>query len=710
MTAEFGEFLFEVGCEEIPASLIPTAAERLKEILSKHFDAEGLLEGAPVECFGAPRRLVATCVKLRLRQEDATREVLGPPKSIAFDAAGNPTRAAGSFAAKQGVAVSDLSIAATPRGDYVCSRQVVAGRSAAERLSEILPRAIVEIPWPRSMYWTEITGLRFIRPIRWVLAVVGREPVSFELDGLRSGAITQGHRFIGKRAIRVRGIEEYLGKLRANFVLALPEERRKKLQGELDGLTAGAGLMVNPDEHLMEQVVYLNEYPTAIRGNFEPSYLHLPEEILITVMRDHQKYFAVRAQDGRLAPNFIAIINLDCDAKGLIQAGHERVLRARFADAKFFWETDQKCRLADYVPRLAAVTFQVKLGSYADKVQRIRDVAKYVAEQLISKASLDIQVTHVDRAAQLSKCDLITGMVREFTELQGIVGGLYAKAQEEPEDVATAIYDQYRPESMEDSIPRNLTGAVLAIADKLDTLVGCFAVGLIPTGSSDPFALRRAALGIVKVILELGLQLSLQNLVSAAADALSSHAPHLAVGSETKSQAVDFLLDRARYIFMQRDGFAADEVNAVLAAGADDLVDGGARISAVRIIRTTYDFEPLAVSFKRIRKILEKAGKDETWRLPAVDPALFKEPAEQKLHASAVRASGQCEIHKESRAYREALQEIAALRPDVDDFFEHVMVMDEQKEVRQNRLTLLWTLLNQFSTIADFSELVPGEK
>jgi glycyl-tRNA synthetase beta chain len=708
MKPRVAEFLLEVGCEEIPAGMIPTATAELKVILNKYFGSENLLDGATVEAFGAARRLVATCSALRVRQDDVTREVMGPPKSVAFDAEGKPTRAAESFASKQGLAVSDLYSVSTPRGEYMAAKQMIVGRAAVERLREILPRAVAEIPWPKTMYWTSASGLRFIRPIRWVVALLGRDVIHFELADVSSGSATAGHRFLGKPHIPVSGVTDYVNKLRRNFVLARPEERHAKVERELASLASRKGLRVNQDLPLAEMVTYLNEYPTVIMGDFEESYLELPEEILITVMRGHQKYFALRRRDGRLAPHFLAVINLDGDRGGLIRAGHERVLRARFADARFFWQADQKCRLADYLPKLSQVTFQAKLGSYGEKVERVRALARWLAEQWFNRGIHEARVADADRAAELAKCDLVTDMVREFSELQGIVGGLYAKAQEEPEDVANAVYDHYRPVGLDDPIPRNLTGCIVALADKMDTLVGCFGVGLTPTGSSDPFALRRAALGVVKIVIERKLPLSLGEVIAAAARGLTNHPPKLHITVEVERQVMDFLLDRARFILRERDGFAYDEINAALRASSDDLVDAYERISAVRAIRKTKNFEPLAVSFKRIRNILEKAGAPEKWTLAAVNPDLFQADAEKKLHEAARRVASEAEQHRRAGKYREALQRIATLRPEVDDFFDSVMVMAEQEDLRRNRLTLLAELLREFSRIADFSELAPA--
>jgi glycyl-tRNA synthetase beta chain len=703
-------FLFEIGCEEIPAGMLPGASRNLREILEKHLAAERLLNGAKVETFASPRRLTAVCTALRLKQENIEKEVTGPPRSVAFDAEGKPTRAAESFAAKQGVPVASLYTVSTPRGECVAARQVTKGRAAADLLGEILPAVIREIPWPKTMYWTGASGLRFIRPIRWIVALLGKKPVRFDLESLRAGNWTVGHRFLGKSKIAVLGPEDYFLKLKENFVLAQPEERRAKVEREMDRLASAQGLQVNADEALMDLVTYLNEYPTAILGSFDPAHLELPEEVLITVMRGHQKYFATRDSGGRLAAHFLAVINLDADGKGLVRAGHERVLRARFADARFFWQSDQKCRLADNLEKLKSVTFQARLGTYFEKIERVRALSRWLAERWSAQELSGSTVAGADRAALLSKCDLVTGMVGEFSELQGIMGGLYARVQGEPEDVWQAVYDQYLPEGLEDALPRGLTGATVALADKLDTLAGCFAVGLTPTGSSDPFALRRAALGVVLILLGRQLQLSLKDAVWESIKALLEQKRGLSLPPNLETTLCDFLVDRARFVFEQRDGLAADEINAALAAGWDDLVDASERIRAVREIRRTPNIVPLAISFKRIRKILEKAGPQENWRLPAVQPELFEFPAERALHEASQRLGQEAERYKRDRRYREALERISELRPQVDEFFDRVMVMTEQEAVRQNRLTLLLGLLGQFSTIADFSELAGGEK
>ncbi len=704
-----GDFLFEIGCEEIPAGMIAKAASELKVILEKYFLTHALLHensaAGCIETFGAPRRLTAIVRNVRLKQEERTREVTGPPKSVAFDSVGEPTRAAVSFAEKQGIPLSKLSIVNTPKGEYVAAVQVTRGRAAAEILGEILPQAIREISWPRSMYWTGAHGPRFIRPVRWIVAVLDGKVIPFSFAGVRSDNRTQGHRFLGKKDIPVANVADYESKLKKNFILCRPGERRKKIESEIRAISSRKNLRAHEDADLLGQVIYLNEYPSVIAGGFDPSFLELPDEILITVMRGHQKYFALESRNGELAPQFLAVINLPNDPKGLVRQGHERVLRARFADARFFWETDQRIKLSDYLPKLAAVTYESRLGSYKDKVERMRTLSRWLAEQWFNAGVTEADVPGSDRAAELAKCDLVTEMVREFPELQGVVGGLYARAQSEQDDVSWAVYDHYKPVGLDDPIPRNLTGCAVSLADKLDSLVACFAVDAVPTSSGDPFALRRAALGIVKIILERELPLSLSAAVSAAARGIGEHSPKIAATDAVQKQVLDFLLERARYILRERRGFAYDEINAAFAAGADDLVDAVERLAALKAIRHTKNFEPLAASFKRIRNILEKSAGASDKTQAGVKQELLREAAELQLQTAAQRIGEEAARRKKEKKYRQALEKISELRPAVDFFFDKVLVMHEDEGVRRNRIALLGNLLKEFSTIADFSEL-----
>jgi glycyl-tRNA synthetase beta chain len=703
------EVLLEVGSEEIPAGMLPKAEEDLRANLEKLLAAENLSDGVSVETFSAPRRLVAHVRGLREKQADVENEVTGPPKSVAYDAVGEPTRAAHSFAEKQGLSLKDLYIVKTPKGEYLAAKQVKRGRTAEQILNEILPRVIHDLSWPRSMTWTGIDGARFIRPIRWIVAVVNGKPLKFSFAGVTAGDTTRGHRFLSKGLLRVRDFADYEKKLKANGVIVRPAERGERISRELAAHAKRAGYRIHEDAELLRLVTYLNECPSVLEGDFDPAYLALPDEILITVMRGHQKYFAVEKRGGEVAPHFLAVINLPKDPKGLVRAGHERVLRARLADAQFFWESDQKCRLADYLPKLERVTYESRLGSYRDKVERVRAIARWLSEQWFSRGMVQAHVAGADRAAELSKCDLATEMVREFTELQGIVGGLYARAQGEPDDVADAIYDHYRPVGLEDPIPRNLTGCAVALGDKLDSIVGCFAVGLVPTGSSDPYALRRAALGIVKIILERKVPVSISLAVGAAAKALLTNPPKRGVTPEQETQVLDFLLDRAKFVLREREKFSYDEVNAVFRAGVDDLVDAHKRLVALKAIRKSKNFEPLAVSFKRIRNILEKSNfKKEN--APGIQTDLFESGVERELFSAVRSAAAKVQAEKRAGKYQEALEVIAGLRKAVDDFFEGVMVMAEKEDVRKNRLALLSEILREFTTIADFSELGGEER
>ena len=703
------ELLFEVGCEEIPAGMLPKAEEELRANIEKLLSAESLSVGVTVETFSAPRRLTAWIRGLLAKQPDVEAEVTGPPKSVAYDSVGAPTRAALSFAEKQGVHVSDLYLVQTPKGEYLAAKQIKLGRTAAQILTAILPRAVHDLTWPRSMTWTGLDGARFIRPIRWIVAVLDGKPLKLFVGGIPAGDATRGHRFLGASSIRVKSFADYEKKLHANGVIVRPAKRQEKIEKELAAHAKRGNYQIHEDAALRRLVAYLNEFPTVIQGDFDPPFLSLPDEILVTVMRDHQKYFAVEKKNGDLAPHFLAVVNVADDAKGIIRAGHERVLRARFADAQFFWRTDQKCRLADYLPKLERVTYESRLGSYRDKVERIRTVARWLTEQWFNLGMLQAHVAEADRAAELAKCDLATEMVREFPELQGIVGGLYARAQGEPVEVADAVYDHYRPVGLDDPIPRNLTGCAVALADKFDSVVGCFAVGIAPTGSSDPYALRRAALGMVKIILDRRLPLSLSLSVGAAAKALVTLKPKRGVTPAQEVQILDFILDRAKYVFREREGFGYDEVSAVFRAGADDLVDAQKRLAALKAIRKSKNFEPLAVSFKRIRKILEKsnlsAGAGQH-----VNPDLFESPAERDLYSAVRDAATKVQAQKRAGKYQEALEVIAGLRKAVDQFFDGVMVMAENEAVRNNRLALLAELLREFTTVADFSEIGGEER
>lgn len=639
-------FLLEIGTEEIPHWMIPGALDQLSKI--------DLLGAAPL-VDATPRRLVVKAGGVPERTPDENRVVKGPPVSAG-------EKAAAGFAKKQGIDPSTLVKA----GEYFEARILVPGRRSLDIFSESLPAAILGIQWPKTMYWAGgKNGPRFIRPIRWIVALLDDQVIPFEIAGVRSGNITRGHRQLGLSSIPVT-VENYSDELRRNFVLLSSHERRHKIEKEASALDAKI------DADLLETLTFITEYPTAIRGEFDPAFLELPAEVLTTVMRHHQKYFSVEAKPGLLAPNFVAVMNTSGDPEGLVKHGNERVLRARFNDARFFWDVDQHKKLVDRVEDLKKVTFQAKLGSYFEKTQRVVALVKELEGN-----------DYAQRAALLAKTDLTTEMVKEFTELQGVVGGLYARAQGEPEEVARAIYDHYKPTSMEDDIPATRKGQTVSIADKLDTLRECFRIGMIPSGSKDPFALRRAAQGIVKILVEGSLDYRF--------DALCTSEIH------------DFMLDRVQYYFREIRGFKYDEVNAVLAAGVGTLKNVEKRLEALAKIRQTADFEPLAVSFKRIRNILEQANFEPPTGsfLDVVHPDVL-EPADQELY----KEYGRINVLARDPDYYKGLEAIASIRPTVDKFFDRVLVNTANADARLFRLTLLDALMTEFSAIADFTKIV----
>ncbi|HTU45675.1 MAG TPA: glycine--tRNA ligase subunit beta [Bryobacteraceae bacterium] len=647
-------FLLEIGTEEIPDWMIEPALEDLRARYQAEF---GAFEGSAIILTATPRRLILLAKNILDKAPDVETVVPGPYVSAGM-------KAAEGFARKQGLSVEQLKKTADAKGERYVFAQLTKGRPAVEALAEKLPEVIAGIHFPKSMYWTAKNGVRFIRPIRWIVALLDEQVVPFEVAGVKSGNLTRGHRVLGAKEPLVVRIPTYLEVLRENRVIVHAEERRKRIE---EGLGPG----VQRDDELLKTLVYLTEFPTPIRGRFDASYLELPKEILSTVMRHHQRYFSVVREDGSLAPEFVAVTNSEGDPDGLIRQGNERVLRARFNDARFFWQVDQQKPLADRVPDLAKITFQAQLGSYLDKSKRVRAFASMLAPQL------NADVESAMRAAKLCKCDLTTDMVKEFPELQGVVGGLYARAQGEGEAVAAAIYDHYKPVSMEDSIPATPEGRVLSMADKIDTLVECFRIGLIPTGSKDPFALRRAAQGIVKIVFEAGLQFDIVTLVS-------------------DYQTLNFLLERVAYYLREVRGYSYDEVNAVMAVSSRTLIDYLDRIEALSKVRRTEDFNSIAASAKRIKNILAQANYREHG---LINVELLGEGPERTLYdaASSVTRTG---------GYEQRLESIASLRPQVDLFFDKILVNDPNEAIRKNRLALLHSLLSEFNTIADFSEIV----
>jgi glycyl-tRNA synthetase beta chain len=721
--------LVEIGCEEIPARFLEHAQSNFGERLQSALVAERVMaRDAKVDTYSTPRRLVAHSPAILPQQADIEETILGPSAKASFDAAGRPTRAAEGFAAQNGRAVSDLVRIQTPKGEYVSLLKLTAGRQTEELLGEILPGVISGMEFPKSMVWPGKNGLRFVRPIRWIMVVFGDDfdsmAASFPIisglskalagSGIAVGYETRGHRLLGvPNPFEIQSFEDYAKKLRDNYVEFDRTRRRQRIDKAIQGIVhgMGSGLSRIPDAPLEDWLVNSTEWPTAIAGSFDSRFLKLPREILITVMRNHQHYFALQDAQGNLVPKFVTVLNMNDDPKGLIRQGHERVLTARFRDAEFFWESDQRIPLRDRLPILDRVIYQRDLGTYGDKVRRMKMIAGEICQLLEGKGSIDREeAARALRAVELSKCDLTTQMVQEFTELQGEVGGLYAATQGEAQAVADAIYDHYRPVAIGDELPRSLPGAIVSLADKLDIVVGAFKFRMQPTGSSDAFGVRRAGNAIVKVLVEFSnprLPLSLHGLVDYG---LAAHG----LGSLKETGGISdklekFFLERMAFYMEQSLRIRYDTVRAVLGAQWNLAWDAVARAQALEQIRDSEDFVALAAAAKRTRNILEKSATPEDLQAAhRINAAGLSEPAERNLYNAYCKAWDLVHATSEGRVdYASVFSTLAALRQPVDSFFDKVLVMDNDRQLRRNRLALLHQLNNSvFSHYARLSEIV----
>jgi glycyl-tRNA synthetase beta chain len=707
--------------------MIDAASRELCERLGTLLQRERLDPAGAISQFDTPRRLAVLASGIPASQPDITEQVNGPSAQIAYKD-GQPTAAAHAFAKKVGVDIGKIEKINTPKGEYLAATVRRKGRPAAEILAETLPKEISTLYWPKNMYWRK-RGEVFVRPVRWLVAMLDEQIVPLELFAIHAGKTSRGHRIMGSKsgseAVAISKPSAYVEALRGAKVLGAAE-REQVIRKALDAATrAIPGARWREDKPLVGTVVNLTEFPSAILGSFDPEFLDLPEEVLVTVMRDHQKYFAIEDANGKLLPHFLAVLNTDSDSGGLICHGNERVLRARFNDARFFWQTDQKQTLRERVNLLRNVTFQKDLGSYYDKTLRVQRMASWLAES-VKQNGIAVRPGVVHKAALLSKTDLTTELVKEFTELQGIVGGLYAQVQELDEDmrpdvkraVSRAIYDHYKPESMEDGVPATLEGAVLSIADKADSIAGMFALGLIPSGSKDPFALRRQANGIVKTIAEHKLPLRISAIMADARCRYKGSDAEKKFSNADYPQAVrSFFRERLEFYLKEvhKPGYTYDVVNAVLAVDADDVVDALARSEAVSKVRDSSEFtfgyfDAISSAFKRMKNILRQAAEKKLRIADRIDSAGLTVKTEIEL-AEVIRPTAEAvEKSRARRDYDEALREIATLRPLIDNFFDDVMVMVDDESLRANRLALLQTVVKEFSTIADFSEIVTEGK
>ncbi len=695
------KLLLEIGTEEIPAGYIAPALEALAAELLKQLDAARITHGR-AETFGTPRRLAVMVESVAERQLPLSEEVLGPPAKIAFDAQGQPTVAARKFAEKVKLAVNRLTVKETAKGRYLCARRTERGLASKTLLVEILPRVISAIPFPKTMKWGELQ-IRFARPIHSLLALFGERVISFGLGGIRSGRYTRGHSFMQPGRVKLSRAADYLARLASAGVMADIRERRAAVAADIARTAAAAGGHVLPDEELLDIVTNLVEAPFAIAGRFDTEFLELPGEVLITAMREHQKYFAVIDAHKRLMPFFIAVNNTRARDMQLVARGHERVIRARLADAQFFYRADLSEAQDVRCEKLKGVLFHARLGTVYDKVLRVQKLAGRLAAEIRRNAAFAERCRGLEdkvlRAAWLSKSDLVSQMVGEFPKLQGVMGRIYALQAGEDKEVAAAIEEHYRPTYSGGALPRTLTGAVCSIADKLDSICGFFRAGLVPTGGADPYALRRQGIGLIQIMHAQGFSFPLSDLI---AYALSLFADgKSAFENEIAGQVMTFLVRRMAHLLTE-EGFSKDVIAAVTGIAADRVPEVWQRVEVLQKLKAAPDFEPLAISFKRVVNIIRKAGQSHE---TAVREELFRDAAENRLYDAFRRVQEKVSAAMAAGDFQGALKHMASLRPKVDEFFDAVMVMADDTALRANRLALLGGIAGLFARFADFSKI-----
>jgi glycyl-tRNA synthetase beta chain len=697
------EFLLEIGLEEVPARMLAAAEAELGERVVALLGRERLLDAAmsvAVKTYSTPRRLAVVIANVQLQQADTEEQLSGPAWAVAFkDGAATP--AAHAFAKKAGVAVEALRPLTTAKGEYTSAVVARKGRPAADVLVEWLPKEIAALSWPKPMYWRAGKPERFVRPLQWLIALLDDAVVPVEFAGVQAGAVSYGHRVLyGGAPVAIATASAYVEALHAAGVVVEVAARRQMIRKALDHVTRTVdGVRWREDEALVETVTHLTEWPSVLLGHFAAEYLALPEEVLVTVMRDHQKYFAAEDVSRKLTPHFLTVLNSRVDARGeaIIRHGNERVLRARFNDAQFFWNFDQKTPMAERTVLLEKVTFQKDLGNYSQKTERTFAIAQRLAAVVQGHGTV-VDRTALEQAVRLAKADLTTELVKEFTELQGIVGGLYVRHEggASADAVAEAIYWQYMPASMTDAIPPTIEGQLLGLADRAGTIVDMFAIGLVPSGSKDPYALRRAANALIKILALSAVPITVEELLGCA---------------ETATAAVAaFLEERLSFYLREVDGVPADVVSAVLRVGtekATNVDDVRARAAALGAIAGSSDMAAIAAAWKRIRNILEQAEEKGIAPTQPVDAGLLNEESERELWNVSQVLVPVVERLRAEKKYAAALESIASLRPQVDRFFEKTMVMVQDSTVRANRLALLKTVIQTLGSIADFSELVP---
>ncbi|MFR0018866.1 MAG: glycine--tRNA ligase subunit beta [Paraclostridium sp.] len=681
--------LFEIGVEELPARYVNSAMDQLKTNIVKSFN-ENRITFDEVNVYSTPRRLTVIINNICEKQSDLEEEVKGPAKRIAVDAEGNYTKPLLGFMKSKGIKEEDLYFKQVGKEEYAFGKIKQDGQLTSEVLKSILPEAIKSMTFPKAMRWGG-KNMRFIRPIRWMVCILNDSVLDIELEGIVSSNTTKGHRFLGESEFEVNTLNEYLTKLEENFVILNQDERKELIKKQCDDVAKSLGGEIEFDEELLEEVTHLVEYPTAFYGEFDEDYAKLPKEVVITPMKQHQRYFPV-LKDGKLLPNFIAVRNGDSHRIDNVKKGNEKVLEARLADALFFYKEDTKKSLESYIEKLKTVVFQAKLGTVYDKSLRIEKLANDILEKL---NETDIKEDTL-RAAKLCKADLVTGMVFEFTELQGVMGREYAKVSGENENVAEAIFEHYLPRFAGDILPATKSGIVLSIADKLDSIAGFFAIGIQPTGSQDPYALRRQALGIINILMDNNLDISLRELVSLTLDNYSFIEFDK---DEVLNQIMEFFKDRIKNLF--RDlGIRYDVIDAILSSNIEDIADMYARAKALNSWIDKGELVEMLTAFNRVATLAEKAETNE------VNINLMREEAEFNLYQQFQEISSNVEHLLANKEYTKALDAFASLRPAIDNMFDSVMIMDKDEAIKNNRLAILKQIYDIMLNICDLSKIV----
>jgi glycyl-tRNA synthetase beta chain len=687
-TAQTLPLLVEIGTEEIPSRFLPGVIAELKTIAASVFE-EYRIDWQDIKTFATPRRIVLLMNGVSPMQRDVTREVFGPSRKVAFDEQGNPTKAAAGFAASVGITTSNLVIKTKGKGDYVAAIIEEKGSESRAVMPEIMKKIILSLRFPKSMRWGN-GNLLFVRPIHWLVTIFGAEPVTIEIDGIRSGNITRGHRFLSPASFQIKEIASYMSLLENNFVILDQEKRAQVIRKGIVTLAASAKGEPVMDEELVETVNFLIEYPVPVLCGFSAEYLDLPKELLITVMKDHQKYFAVQNGGDRLLNSFIVISNTRAENAEVVRVGAERVIRARFDDAKFYFHEDRKKKLSERVEGMKLVTFHDELGSLYEKKERVVSMASFLAERLAPSIR-----EKAARAADLSKTDLSTGVVREFPELQGVMGKYYALLDNEEKEVAVALEEQYLPKSFGGRLPSTDTGAILSLADKIDNVASFFAIGLIPTGSEDPFALRRQAMGIATIILDRGYTISLAEIFGQAL----RNVPPSKIKEKTLENIIGFMEQRVEFI-LSSAGHAQELIRSVLSLSSQQpLKTVSGRLEALRTFREQEEFPGFLMAIKRVNNIVPKTD------LPAVREELLSQEEERNLYTAFTKLRDKVETLIGGERFPDALAAICGITGPVNDFFDKVLVMDKQEEVKMNRLSLLREVWQTASAIADFSKL-----